>query len=297
VTESEYLTAICAFTYFGPARVRLLTSYFKSPKKVWESSLGELIQVGLPEKKIIEFLNFRKNFDIKSYFERLTKLNIKVTTFLDNRFPEIFKILDGAPAVLYYRGSLNGLKTNSVAIVGTRKMTSYGKEVTEKFSSELSSFGVTIISGLARGVDTTAHKASLLAGGITIAVLGNGLDSVYPPENKNLAEEIVQRGGAVISEYPLGYPILPANFAIRNRIVSGLATCVLVIEGAEKSGTLLTASHAAEQGKTVFAVPGPIASPFSKAPFFLLRNGAMMATETRDILDELDMEVGVDKEK
>ncbi|EKE13212.1 MAG: hypothetical protein ACD_13C00052G0001 [uncultured bacterium] len=291
MTESEYLTAICAFTYFGPARVRLLTSYFKSPKKVWESTLRELAEVGLPEKKTIEFLNFRKNFNIESYFERLTKLNIKVTTFLDNKFPEIFKILDGAPVVLYYRGSLNGLKTNSVAIVGTRRMTSYGKEVTEKFSSELSSFGVTIISGLARGVDTTAHKASLLAGGITIAVLGNGLDSVYPPENKTLAEEIIQKGGAVISEYPLGYPVLPANFAIRNRIVSGLATCVLVIEGAEKSGTLLTASHAAEQGKTVFAVPGPITSPLSKAPFYLLKNGARMATETRDILDELDMEV------
>jgi DNA processing protein len=199
--------------------------------------------------------------------------------------------------VLYYKGTLKGLKNNSVAIVGTRKMTSYGREVTEKFSSELASFGVTIISGLARGIDTMAHKACISSGGTTIAVLGSGLDNIYPPENKNLANEIVQKGGSLISEYPLGYAALPANFVIRNRIISGLSSCVLVIEGAEKSGTLLTASHAGEQGKTVFAVPGQITSPLSKAPLYLLKNGARIATETKDILDELDMEIKVDKEK
>jgi DNA processing protein len=297
VTESEYLIAVTAFTYFGPARVKLLLAYFKSAKKLWNCTFEDLIETGLPEKKVVEFVNFRKSFDAKSYFEKLTRLNIKVTTFLDKNFPEVLKKLDGAPVVLYYRGSLSGLKANCIAIVGTRRMTAYGREVTEKFSSELSAFGVTIISGLARGVDTAAHSATLAAGGVTIAVLGNGLDSIYPPENKNLAEAIVQKGGALISEYPLGYPALPVNFAVRNRIVSGLGNCVLVIEGAEKSGTLLTASHAAEQGKTVFAVPGQITSPLSKAPLYLLKNGAKMATETGDILDELDMEVKVDRDK
>lgn len=297
MTESQYLTAVYAFTYFGPARVRLLTSYFKSAKKIWTSTSAELTEIGLPEKRIKEFVEFRKSFDIKLYFEKLSKLEIKITTFINDDFPENLKELEGAPAVLYYKGSLAGLKRNSVAIVGTRKMTSYGREVTEKFAGELSNFGVTIISGLARGVDTAAHKACISARGITVAVLGNGLDTVYPPENESLAKEIVKMGGAIISEYPLGYPALPVNFAVRNRIVSGLSNCVLVIEGAEKSGTLLTASHAAEQGKTVFAVPGQITSPLSKAPLSLLKNGAKIATETKDILEELDMETKVDKEK
>ena len=297
MTESEYLVAISAFTFFGPARVRLLVSYFKSAKKVWVSTFKELVELGLKDTKVREFIDFRNKFDIGSYFQRLSGQNIKTTTFLDKDFPGILIDLENSPVVLYYKGTLKGLKNNSVAIVGTRKMTSYGREVTEKFSSELASFGVTIISGLARGIDTMAHKACISSGGTTIAVLGSGLDNIYPPENKNLANEIVQKGGSLISEYPLGYAALPANFVIRNRIISGLSSCVLVIEGAEKSGTLLTASHAGEQGKTVFAVPGQITSPLSKAPLYLLKNGARIATETKDILDELDMEIKVDKEK
>lgn len=297
MTESQYLTAISAFTYFGPARVRLLISYFKSAKKVWKSSAGDLSKVGLKESKAKEFTDFRENFDVEGYFKKLAKYGIKVTTFLDKDFPKNLKDLDGAPSILYYKGTLGGLNAHSVAIVGTRKMTSYGREVTEKFSGELAAFGVTIISGLARGIDTAAHKSCIAAGGVTVAVLGNGLDSIYPLENKSLAEEIIKKGGAVISEFPLNYPVLPENFAIRNRIVSGLSDSVLVIEGAEKSGTLLTASHGANQGKTVFAVPGQITSPLSSAPLFLLKNGARMATEPKDILDELNISIKVDKKK
>lgn len=295
--EKEYIVAVASFTYFGPARIKLLLSYFKTAKNVWECSYDELREIGLSDKKIKEYLGHRKRFDINLYFRRLSKLNIKITTFLDSDFPENLKNLEDGPVILYYKGSLTALRKTSVAIVGTRKMTYYGREVTEKFASELSSFGITIISGLARGVDTVAHKASISAGGATVAVLGNGLDSVYPLENKTLADVIVEKGGALISEFPLGYPALPVNFAIRNRIVSGLSDAVIVIEGAEKSGTLLTASHAAEQGKTVFAVPGQIFSPLSKAPFFLIKNGAKMATEVKDVLEELDLNVRVDKEK
>ncbi len=162
---------------------------------------------------------------------------------------------------------------------------------------ELGNLGITIISGLARGIDSAVHRGCLSVGGKTVAVLGNGLDTVYPLENTGLAVEIIKKGGAIISEYALGYPALPINFAVRNRIVSGLSDAVIVIEGAEKSGTLLTAAHAAEQGKTVFAVPGQITSPLSAAPLFLLKNGAKMATGTKDILDELDLQIKVDKEK
>ncbi|MCX6704678.1 MAG: DNA-processing protein DprA [Candidatus Woesebacteria bacterium] len=297
MTESQYLTAIYAFNYFGPARVKLLLSYFKKAKIIWECSKEELIETGLPEEKVFAFDDFRKNFDIEKYFKRLSDLKIGVVTVLDKDYPRSLKGLDGAPSVLYHKGTLNSLEANSVAIVGSRQMTSYGKEVTEKFSGELAGFGVTIISGLARGVDTFAHRACLAAGGMTVAVLGNGLDSIYPPENVGLAQAIIKAKGALISEYPLGYPALPENFASRNRIISGLSSAIIVIEGAEKSGTLLTAAHAAEQGKTVFAVPGQITSPLSRAPLFLLKNGAKIATETKDILDELDMHVKVDKEK
>jgi len=297
MTESQYLTAVYTFNYFGPARVKLLLSYFEKAKKIWTSSKEELLKVGLSEKRVSEFLDFRKNFDIEKYFARLRDLDIGVTTIIDKGFPENLKGLDGAPLVLYYKGTLDCLRTSSVAIVGTRRMTSYGREVSEKFSSELGNLGVTIISGLARGVDTAAHRACLSVGGKTVAVLGNGLDTIYPPENTNLATEIIKSGGAIVSEYPLGYPALPINFAVRNRIVSGLSDAVIVVEGAEKSGTLLTAGHAAEQGRTVFAIPGQITSPLSVAPLFLLKNGAKMATSVKDVLDELDLQIKVDKEK
>lgn len=297
MTEDQYLTAICAFNYFGPARTKLLLDYFKSATDIWESKQSELIEIGLSKQKVLEFSEFRKKFDIETYFKKLEKLNIKVTTILDKNYPRNLKDLPGAPIVLYYRGNIKSANLNSIAIVGSRKITSYGREVARKFSSELASFGITIISGLAHGVDTEAHKGALSVKGRTLAVIGNGLDSIYPSENINLAKEIIENEGAVISEFPLGYPALPVNFAIRNRIVSGMSSAVIVVEGAEKSGTLLTAAHAAEQGKTVFAVPGQITSPLSYAPLYLLKNGARIATCTRDILEELDLQVRVDREK
>lgn len=175
-------------------------------------------------------------------------------------------------------------------------MTPYGKEVAQYFSREIAGCGVVIISGLARGIDTVAHRGALSVGGRTIAVVANGLDAIYPPENTALAGEIVEKGGAILSEYPLGHPALPLNFRFRNRIVSGLSKALVVVEGLKRSGTLITASHAADQGRTVFAVPGQITSPTSEAPHFLLQNGARMALSPKDILDELSLEVKVDKD-
>lgn len=295
--ERHYLVAVSAFIPFGPKRIELLTGYFGSAKKVWNASSKRLLEVGINEKTVSAFETFRKGFDIKSYLSKLEKFKIDFVVKADKNYPENLKDLDNAPVVLYIRGRLKAGDTNSVAVVGSRKMTSYGREVTEEFSSELANFGVTIISGLARGIDTAAHRAALAAGGRTIAVLGCGLDSVYPPENLGLAKEIIQKDGALLSEYPLGHPALPTNFANRNRIVSGLSKAVLVVEGAQKSGTLLTASSAAEQGRTVFAIPGQITSPLSAAPLFLIKNGAKIATEPSDILEELDIQVKVDREK
>jgi len=296
INEKHYLAALYSFTDFGPKRTDLLLNYFKSAEKVWQLKKAKLSEVGLRDSLVDKFVEYREKFDIASYIKRLDKLGIKFTTRTSKCYPENLKGLDGSPVVLYYRGTWSKNDENAVAIVGTRKMTSYGREVAEKFSTELASVGITIVSGLARGIDTIAHKSALSAGGRTIAVVASGLDNIYPPENASLSK-MISENGVVFSEYPLGYPALPVNFPSRNRIVSGLAKAIIVVEGLKKSGTLLTASHAAAQGRTVFAVPGQITSVFSEAPHYLLQNGAKFAFSTKDILDELDLEVKVDKEK
>ena len=296
MTEKEYLVAVSTFAPFGPARVKLLLSYFGAAKKIWKAEPQKLAKLGLGIERTKNFIEYRANFDAKDYFKKLERLGIGYFTQDDASYPQNLKEIDDVPFVLYYKGSFKAIDTNSIAIVGSRKMTSYGAEVTEKFASELSSFGITIISGLARGVDTIAHKAAIEAQGRTLAVVGCGLDSIYPPENSHLAGQVVKHG-ALVSEYPMGYPALPTNFPARNRIISGLSKGVLVVEGAEKSGTLLTASHAANQGRVVFAVPGAITSPLSAAPLFLIKNGAKMVTGPRDILEELGIEARLDREK
>jgi DNA processing protein len=292
--ERKYIVALYAFNNFGPKRTKLLIDYFGSAKDAWNADAKKLKSIGLRKKTITGFLKHKKDFDFKKYFERLKKLSINYVTYLDNDYPINLAGLEGSPCVLYFRGELKASDTNAVAIVGTRKMTSYGREVTAKFSSELSAMGIVIVSGLAFGVDAQAHKSCLDAGGRTIAVLASGLDIITPASNTYLAKDILKKGGAIVSEYPLGQPALRTNFPSRNRIISGLSKAVLVIEGAQKSGTLLTASAAAEQGRTVFAIPGQITSPMSAASFFLIKNGAKMATNVNDILDELEMQLKVD---
>lgn len=297
MSNDKYLVAICVFTDFGPARIGLLLSYFGSAVKVWNASCKELLEVGLSQKIVDRFEKHKNSFDIESYLKRLEKLNISCLVKSNSLYPTNLKEVENAPIVLYVFGNLSKNDSDAVAIVGTRKMTYYGREVTEKFAGELASYGITIVSGLARGIDSVAHRSALEVGGKTIAVIASGLDNIYPPENIKLANDIVKSGGAILSEYPLGYPALPVNFPSRNRIVSGLSKAVVVIEGYKKSGTLLTASSAAQQGKTVFAVPGQITSPMSEAPHYLLQNGAKWAFSPKDILDELSLEVKVDRDK
>ncbi len=296
MTEKESLVALCSYLAFGPARLKLLISFFGSAKKVWMANGKKLLEIGLGQKRVFNFLSFRERFDEKDYFNRLNKLSISYLTINDRNYPENLKDLSYAPFVLFVKGKIKKTDSKAIAIVGSRKMTSYGESVCERFSRELADYGLTIVSGLARGIDTVSHKAALAAGGRTIAVLGCGLDTIYPPENYKLAQEI-SRYGALISEYPLGYPVMPENFASRNRIISGLSRAVLVVEGAQKSGTLLTASHAADQGRVVFAIPGQITSPMSSAPLSLIKNGAVMALSSQDILEELNLEGKIDRGK
>jgi len=209
---------------------------------------------------------------------------IQIISPLNRSYPENLKFLLNPPGTLYMLGKLKPTDQFAVAVIGTRIMSSYGKKVTQKIVADLVRHKVTIVSGMARGIDTVAHWSAMKAGGRTIAVLGSGLDVIYPPENENLFHKITQNG-AVLSQFPLHTKPLGKNFLLRNQLISGLAKAVLVIEGAKRSGTISTATHAANQGKEVFAIPGPIFSPHSEAPHFLIKEGAHLATSAADILD------------
>lgn len=288
MNEKTALIALSSYIPFGPPRIDLMISHFGSANKVWQANERELLEINLKRNLVSGFMKHKRRFNEKNYLDQLKKKEIRAITFKERNYPRNLKEIETAPPVLYVKGKIFAKDRKAIAIVGSRKMTSYGKEMANHFSRQLGKLGLTIISGLAIGIDTEVHKAALRVGGRTIAVLGCGLDRVYPAQNYNLAKRITQGNGAVVSEYPLGYPVYPANFPSRNRIISGLAKAVLVIEGAARSGTLLTASRAAEQGRQVFAVPGQITSHLSAAPHFLIARGAKMVTKMEDILDELD---------
>jgi len=294
-SEREYSAAVYAHIPFGPVRMKLLISYFKSAKKIWKSSGEELVKVGLSRKIVSGFIHHRRSFDFDKYFGLLKKLSIDFVIIKDKEYPKNLKRIEDAPYILYIKGRLCKKDENAVAIVGSRKMDLYGRKVTEILSSDFSKRGLVIISGLARGVDTIAHNTAVTCGGRTIAIMACGLNIIYPPENRGLAEIIIKSGGAVISEYPLGQPPSRGNFPNRNRIISGLSKAVVVVEGEKRSGTLLTASRAAEQGVPVFAVPGPITSPLSYASYFLIKNGAGILFNTDDVIEELDLQTRVSK--
>lgn len=297
MTERQYLAALYSFLPFGPARTGLLIKYFGSARNAWRASKKRLLETNLSEPHVNKFISYRSSFD-KNYFKHLKEMNIDFVTYNEKKFPSNLKGIDDCPLVLYFKGALTVGDINAVAIIGSRKMTSYGKRVAYDFSAELASKGVTIISGLALGIDAVAHRAAVEAGGRTIAVIASGLDNITPVTNRRLADRFVKDDqGAVISEFPIRHRPQRHDFAVRNRIISGLSKAVVIVEGEQKSGTLLTASHAAQQGRQVFAVPGQITSPLSEAPHFLLRNGASLANNVRDILEELDMQLKVNREE
>lgn len=288
--ERLYWLAFSAFEGIGSRRFALLKNYFGSAKEAWEASRQELLATGLGPKLVSKLAEFRKTFRVESYLKDLQKREIGCL-FLDRGdYPENLKKIDDPPFVLYWRGGLKTKDSLALAVVGTRKMTAYGSQVAEKLTAALVRKGLTIVSGLARGIDSVAHKAALAARGRTIGVLGSGLARIYPAENKGLVEAIVQGKGAVISEYPPEREPRPGNFPARNRIIAGLSLGVLVVEGGEKSGSLITARLAAEQGREIFAVPGPIWSPGSFGPGHLVKLGAKLVLRVEDILEELQLE-------
>ena len=264
-----------------------LLKEFGEPKELYNKSKEELIQNKIKEKEIEEITKpeYRNNLD--KYIDYMQKNNIQTITINDKYYPEKLKQIYDPPVVLFLKGNKKILNQKSIAIVGCRLCTSYGKEVAKKMAYDISLNNINVISGLARGIDTYSHVGTLKANGKTIGVMGCGLDRIYPEENKELSEEIILKDGAIISEYIIGTKPLAKNFPSRNRIISGISDGVVVVEAREKSGTLITVDFAQEQGKEIYVVPGNITSPNSYGTNELIKQGAKVVTSTEDILEDL----------
>lgn len=286
--ERNYWLSFSLAPGIGPKSLDSLARNFETLEKAWNASESELLLI-LKPALTSKFLKFREEFDLETYKKQLKKQKISFITLLDKEYPSLLKSIFNPPAVLYTKGDITLLNSPCLAIVGTRRITSYGREITEMFAKELSEAGLTIVSGMAFGVDGVAHKAAIDTKGKTIAVLGNGVDLAYPKENEKLYEEILDSGGLIISEYSPGMPPNNGTFPARNRIVAGLSKGVLVTEGAEDSGSLITANYGLEFGRKVFAVPGPITSQLSKAPLDLIEKGAKLVTSAEQIIKELGL--------
>jgi DNA processing protein len=273
----------------GFIRLKALLDEFKRPEAVFNASLGELQRLKGIGKNIAESIKAaRRTWDIDKELKLIEKEAIEIITIFDKEYPANLKNIYDPPFLLYIKGELEKEDDLAVAIVGSRRCSQYGMRMAGKLAGELAACGVRVISGMARGIDTAAHKGALKAGGRTMAVLGNGLSFTYPPENKNLADEIT-KNGALISEFPMQMPAHKQNFPRRNRVISGLTKGVVVVEAAEKSGSLITANFALEEGREVFAVPGAAGSITSKGTNNLIKQGAKLIEDAGDILDELNI--------
>ncbi len=289
--ERAYWVAWARVPGIGPARLRLLARAFGTLKAAWNGRALDLRSAGLDERTTASAVKAFGILDPATEWERTVQAGITVLTWNDEEYPNQLRSIASAPAILYIRGTVTADDALAVAIVGTRRATPYGREVAHRIATDLAAVGVTVVSGLAKGIDGIAHDRALAAGGRTIAVLGHGMDMMYPPEHRSLAARIADGGGALITEYPLGTRIDPANFPARNRIISGLALGVVIVEADRKSGALITADFAADQGREVFAVPGSILSPMSAGTNALIKDGARLVTSVDDILSELRLEI------
>lgn len=269
-------------------KIEKLLDYFNNnTNDLWDNFEAEKRNFSIIKPETISYLTKSKNNFEEILLKKLSDEKSHIVTIYDELYPIKLKQIEGAPYILYYKGSLNNIDDLSIAVVGSRKATAYGKWVTERLTSELSDLGVNIISGLAIGIDTIAHKTALKFKTMTAGIIGCGIDIIYPKSNETLYKEIAEKNGAIITEYPFGMEPMPNNFHDRNRIISGLSDGVLVIEAQEKSGTLITAGHAADQGREIFAVPGNIDSLYSKGTNALIKDGAKLTTSVNDIIEEI----------
>jgi DNA processing protein len=266
-----------------------LIGTFKTPQAVFRASRSELEAAGVPPGLARSVTSGCAFDDAVTQQGKLAETGASLVTITDPRYPPRLKEIFDPPPVLFARGRMELLGSLMVGVVGTRRPTAYGTAAATRLATDLAAAGLTIASGMARGIDTAAHRAALKAGGDTVAVFGCGVDEVYPAENRKLAEEIRQ-GGLILSEFPMGSPPYPQNFPIRNRIISGMSAGVLVVEGGEYSGSAITAKLAAEQNREIFAVPGNITSKMSWGPNLLIKQGAKLVQEWNDVVVELKPE-------
>lgn len=275
----------------GPIKIKQLLENYKTPKEIWGLKKEELLKnMGVGEVTANQILNEKYKSNLEKYVEYMEKYHIGMITILDEDYPKNLKNIYDAPVILYYKGNKQLLHNNkSIAIVGCRNCTKYGENISTKFAYDLSKEGICIISGMAKGIDSKAHLGALKQEGKTIAILGSGLDRIYPSQNIKLYNEIVENGGLILTEYVIGTNANKMNFPARNRIISGLSDGVLVIEAKEKSGTLITVDFALEQGKDVFVIPGNITSDYSFGTNELIKQGAKCVTSVKDVLEEINL--------
>jgi len=287
--ELKFWIAFNRVPRIGRARFMLLERHFGSLEGAWRASLSDLRAAGLDSRTAQHVVARRPTIDPDAVLKQVADSDARAITWNDTEYPPRLKEIYDKPPLLYLRGELLPEDERSVAVVGTRRPTAYGREVAYQLSYELAQVGVTVVSGMARGIDAIAHRAALEAGQRTIAVMGSGIDVMYPREHGSLAAEIA-RNGALVSEHPLGSRPDAQNFPRRNRIISGMTLGTVVVEGAEGSGALITARHALEQNREVFAVPGNIFSPGSRGTNRLIRDsGAKLVSDCKDILEELNL--------
>jgi DNA processing protein len=286
--ETKYWVGFSLIAGIGRVKLTQLENYFGNLEDAWKASPADLKRAGLDSKPVQTITSWRPKLSLEAEMEKLDRYGVKVLTWHDSDYPSRLKEIYDYPPVLYVRGSLLPEDEWCLAVVGTRRATVYGRQVTEEIVADLAQSKITIVSGLAKGVDSVAHRSALDAGGRSLAVFACGLDIVYPGENTELARRII-RQGALISEYPLGTKPKPENFPRRNRIMSGLSLGVLIVEADESSGAIITAHLALEQNREVFAIPGSILSPASRGTNHLIQEGAKLVRSYTDILEELNL--------
>ena len=287
-TEKKYWIAFTSIPGIGRVRLAQLERYFGTLADAWQAPSDEIKHAGLDNTVVQSIIRHRSSISPEALMDNIESKGVNVITSDEPTYPACLKEIYDYPPVLYTMGEALSSSEWCIAVVGTRRATVYGKQVAQELSAELAASGITVVSGLARGIDTIAHRAALDAGGRTIAVFACGLDVVYPAENSKLAHDIMSHG-TIVSEYPLGTKPRAENFPRRNRILSGLSLGVLVVEADELSGAMITARFALEQNREVFAVPGSILSPVSKGTNNLIKDGARLVTGCRDILEELNL--------
>jgi DNA processing protein len=288
LSRRKYWLAFNHVAGVGPLRLARLREHFGSLEAAWHASEGALRDTGLDRRTLHNLLEARRTLDLGAIQQRLDDLGAAALTLEDPDYPALLRELPDAPPVLYVRGTLSASDAWTIAIVGTRKASAYGRDTAYHLAADFAREGITVVSGLALGIDAAAHKGALENGGRTLAVLPCGIDTIYPPEHRALAQAIM-RQGAVVTDFPPGTQAEGKNFPPRNRIISGLALGVIVVEAPLKSGALLTVDSANEQGREIFAVPGQTTAPASKGANRLIQDGAKLIMSVDDVLEELNL--------